>query len=119
MLNWLLLINGIAVLFIGTYIWFSTLHERNNYHTVFGMQSSATKIAVQDTVRSATISGWCWSTDTLYTSQFKCCGYLNATDEVAFGGTSCPNAAAAMAANSFCVTPITKFADTRLNNVFR
>jgi len=97
-LNWLLLINGIAILVFGTFIWFSTLHERNNYHNVFGMQSNATKIAVQDT--------------------FMCCGYFDATDEVAFGGSFCPNATAAMAANSFCVTPITQFADMTLNNVF-
>ena len=56
MLNWLLLLNGIAVLVVGTYVWFSTLHERNNYHNVFGMQSDATKIAVQDTVRSVMLS---------------------------------------------------------------
>ncbi|KAG6379243.1 hypothetical protein JVT61DRAFT_11692 [Boletus reticuloceps] len=98
MLNWLLLVNGISILIAGTYIWFYTLHERNNYHNVFGMQSNATKIAVQDTL--------------------MCCGYFDATDEVAFGGTFCPNAAAAMAANSFCVTPITKFADMMLNDVF-
>jgi len=97
-LNWLLLVNGIAILVFATYIWFSTLHERNNYHQVFGMQNNATKIAVQDA--------------------FMCCGYFDATDEVAFGGTFCPNATVAMAVNSFCVTPITKFADTRLNDVF-
>ncbi|KAH0830273.1 hypothetical protein J3R83DRAFT_1638 [Lanmaoa asiatica] len=98
MLNWLLLVNGIGILFLGTYIWFYTLHERNNYHEVFGMQSNATKIAVQDTL--------------------MCCGYFNPNDEVAFGGTFCPNATAATTVNSFCVTPITKFADTKLNNVF-
>ena len=54
-LNWLLLANGIAILIVATYIWVSTLHERNNYHKVFGMQSDATKIAVQDTVRSVLI----------------------------------------------------------------
>ncbi|KAI9568942.1 hypothetical protein HD554DRAFT_2094039 [Boletus coccyginus] len=97
-LNWLLLVNGIAILIVATYIWVSTLYERNNYHGVFGMQSDATKISIQDT--------------------FMCCGYFDANDEVAFGGTFCPNATAAMAANSFCVTPITKFADTTLNDVF-
>jgi len=98
LLNWLLLGNGIAILVIGTYIWFYTLHERDNYHRVFGMQINATKIGVQD--------------------QLMCCGYFNATDEVAFGGIFCPNATAVLAANSFCVTPITKFADKTLNNVF-
>jgi len=98
LLNWMLLVNGIAILIVGTYIWFSTLHERNNYHQVFGMQSDATKIAIQDL--------------------FMCCGYFNATDEVAFGGSFCPNATAAVTANSFCVTPITEFTDPQLNHVF-
>jgi len=98
LLNWLLLVNALAILAVGTAIWFSTLHERNNYRTVFGMQSDSTKIAIQD--------------------KFQCCGYFNANDEVAYGGSFCPNVAAAMTANSFCVTPITMFADATLNDVF-
>jgi hypothetical protein len=97
-LNWVLLANGIIILFVGTYTWVFTLHERNNYHAIFGQQSNETKILIQD--------------------MLKCCGYFNAADEVAFGGTTCPNQAAATALNNFCVTPITKFADSTLNNVF-
>ncbi|KAG2158095.1 uncharacterized protein EDB93DRAFT_1122942 [Suillus bovinus] len=97
-LNWVLLANSIIILVIGTYIWIFTLHERNNYHAVFGQQSNETKILIQD--------------------MLKCCGYFNAADEVAFGGTTCPNQAAATALNNFCVTPITKFTDLTLNNVF-
>lgn len=51
-LNWVLLANSIAILFVGTYIWVFTLHERNNYHAVFGQQSNETKILIQDMVRS-------------------------------------------------------------------
>jgi len=69
-LNWTLLIDAIVILIVGTYIWVYTLHERNNYHTVFGRQSNATKILIQDTL--------------------KCCGYFSATDEVAFGGSFLP-----------------------------
>ncbi|KAH7889947.1 hypothetical protein F5I97DRAFT_1848835 [Phlebopus sp. FC_14] len=98
MLNWALLVDGIAILIVGTYVWVYTLHERNNYHVVFGRQSDTTKIMIQDTL--------------------MCCGYFNATDEIAFGGNVCPNQTAAMSLNNFCVTPITKFADTTLNNVF-
>lgn len=97
-LNWVLLANSIVILFIGTYIWVFTLHERNNYHAVFGQQSNETKILIQD--------------------MLKCCGYFNAADEVAFGGATCPNQAAATALNNFCVTPITKFTDSTLDNVF-
>lgn len=97
-LNWALLANGIAILVIGTHFWIFTLQERNNYHTLFGQQSNETKILIQD--------------------MLKCCGYFNAADEVAFGGTTCPNQAAAAALNNFCVTPITKFTDLTLNHVF-
>lgn len=58
-LNWVLLANSIAILFVGTYIWVFTLHERNNYHTVFGQQSNETKILIQDMVRSnRTCDSW-------------------------------------------------------------
>lgn len=97
-LNWVLLVNILIILFMGTYIWIFTLHERNNYHAVFGQQSNQTKILIQD--------------------MLKCCGYFNAADEVAFGGATCPTQAAATALNNFCVTPITKFTDSTLNNVF-
>lgn len=97
-LNVALLANAIAILVIGTHFWIFTLYERNNYHTLFGQQSNETKIAIQD--------------------MLNCCGYFNATDEVAFGGTTCPNQAAATAVNNFCVTPITKFTDLTLNHVF-
>jgi len=50
-LNWALLSNGIIILLIGTYIWIFTLHERNNYHAIFGGENNDTKILIQDTVR--------------------------------------------------------------------
>jgi hypothetical protein len=58
-LNWVLLANSIVILFVGTYIWVFTLHERNNYHAVFGQQSNETKILIQDMVRSnRTCDSW-------------------------------------------------------------
>lgn len=50
-LNWILLANSIVILLTGTYIWIFTLHERNNYHAVFGQQSNEIKILIQDMVR--------------------------------------------------------------------
>lgn len=49
--NWLLLLDAVAILSVATFIWMYTLHERINYHAVFGRQSNATKIKVQDVVR--------------------------------------------------------------------
>lgn len=58
-LNWVLLANSIGILFVGTYIWVFTLHERNNYHAVFGQQSNETKILIQDMVRpNRTCDSW-------------------------------------------------------------
>jgi len=97
-LNGALLMDGVLILLMGTYIWIFTLHERNNFHAIFGGESDTTKILIQDTL--------------------KCCGYFNAGDQVAFGGTTCPNQAAATALNNFCVTPIIKFTDMTLDNIF-
>jgi len=97
-LNWVLLLDGIVILFIGTYMWFYTLHIQNYYHSRFASESSANKILIQD--------------------MFDCCGYFDATDEVAFGGTVCPNQDAATALNSFCVSPITSAAEVTLNLCF-
>lgn len=52
-LNGALLMDGVLILLMGTYIWIFTLHERNNFHAIFGRESDTTKILIQDTVRRA------------------------------------------------------------------
>lgn len=51
LLNWILIIDAIGTLVVGTFLWFYTLQERNNFHTAFAAQSSQHKIAIQDKVR--------------------------------------------------------------------
>jgi len=96
-LNWILIIDAIGIIIVGTFLWFFTLQERNNFRTVFSEQSSDIKIAIQD--------------------KLNCCGYFNSTDLVEFGGI-CSDQQAVATVNQTCVDPITAFADTTLNSVF-
>jgi len=103
-LNWALIVDATVIVFIGSWIWFFTLHERNNFHALFLKLSVADRIILQD--------------------QFKCCGYFDANDAAEIGGTFCADQTFVTVTNnnattgSFCVTPITAFADYSLNNTF-
>lgn len=103
-LNWTLILDAIVIVFIGSWIWFFTLHERDNFHGLFVKLSVADRIVLQD--------------------QFKCCGYFSANDAAEIGGAFCANQTFVTITNnnattgSFCVTPITAFADYSLNNTF-
>ncbi|KII88922.1 hypothetical protein PLICRDRAFT_175173 [Plicaturopsis crispa FD-325 SS-3] len=96
-LNWILIVDALGIVIIGTFVWFFTLQERNNYHAKFLEASTAQQIAIQD--------------------KLNCCGYFNTSDAVAVGGL-CSSADFAVQHNSTCVLPITAFADTTLNDVF-
>jgi len=102
LLNWTLIADAVMIIVIGTFVWFYTLQERANYHTVFAAQTSATRIAIQD--------------------KLQCCGYFNSTDLVEIGGAFCVDQTFVDVTNNatsnFCVTPITAFADMTLNNIF-
>jgi len=101
-LNWMLIVDAIVILVVGTDIWFYTLQERANYHAVFAAQTPATIIALQD--------------------KLKCCGYFNSTDLAQVGGAFCANQTFIEVTNNatgnFCVTPMTAFADMTLNLTF-
>lgn len=56
-LNWTLIIDAIAILVVGTFLWFFTLQERNNFHTVLSEQSSEIKIAIQDKACPLSLNG--------------------------------------------------------------
>jgi len=97
-LNWVLLLDGIIILVVGSFIWIFTLKERNNYRAVFSRQSTQTQVSLQDA--------------------FQCCGYFTPTDLVQIGGNTCTSQAAATQLNVPCVGPITNFADKTLNEIF-
>jgi len=102
-LNYLLILDAVMVLAIGSLIWFFSLRQRSEFHDRWLGLSDADKITLQD--------------------QFSCCGYFNATDDVVIGGTFCVSQAFAnnlstTDTSNFCVTRVTLFTDYTLNNVF-
>lgn len=102
-LNWALLIDALGIVVIGTFVWFFTLQERDNFHKLWLEATPAVRLTLQD--------------------QLKCCGYFNGTDAVEIGGSFCSSQAVVDALNpevvtNFCVTAVTDFADMTLNNVF-
>jgi len=97
-LNWTLILDALGIIIIGTFVWFYTLEERNNFHTVFSQQSTQNKIAIQD--------------------KLKCCGYFNTSDLLEVGGSTCTSQDASNQLNATCVGLITAFADSTLNDVF-
>ncbi|KAG6909819.1 hypothetical protein DXG01_015092 [Tephrocybe rancida] len=102
-LNYTLLLDALGIVVIGTFIWFFTLQERNNFHVIWSAASRDTRIKLQD--------------------QLKCCGYFNGNDLAEIGGNFCTsqdfvNGLNNSVATNFCVQPITDYADMTLNNVF-
>jgi len=102
-LNWVLLADAIIVLVVGTFLWFFSLRERAEFHTRYANLQPSQRIAIQD--------------------QFSCCGYFNASDLIQLGGSFCQNSTFANSldttvTSNFCVTPVTKYADVSLNQVF-
>ena len=56
-------------------------------------------------------------------SQFQCCGYFSGSDLAQIGGKFCVSrdfvdSLPTDDLNSFCVTPLTKYADSTLNHIF-
>jgi len=103
LLNYCLLVDSLMIVVIGTFVWWFTLQERANFHVVWQQASDAVRIDLQD--------------------KFKCCGYFGANDTLTIGGQFCVsqdfvNSLKADDLNNFCVTPVTNFADSTLNNVF-
>jgi len=102
-LNWVLIADAIIVLVVGTLVWFYTLRERSEFHALYAKMQPSQRITIQD--------------------KFSCCGYFNASDLLEIGGSFCQNSTFANSLNTtvasnFCVSPVTKDADTSLNEVF-
>jgi len=102
-LNWFLIVDAVAVVVVGSMIWFFSLRQRNEFHTKWIALSSNDRITLQD--------------------QFHCCGYFNATDNPEIGGSFCvsqdfANSLSVNTTSNFCVTPVTLFTDYTLENTF-
>ena len=101
-LNWLLVADAIIILCVGTFIWFFSVQQREEFHAILSVQSNETIIAIQD--------------------RFSCCGYFNATDLLVIGGSFCANQTfvdtTVNSTEAFCVTPFTHATDYTLENTF-
>ncbi|KAI0698502.1 hypothetical protein BC835DRAFT_1268962 [Cytidiella melzeri] len=101
-LNWALIADGIAVIVIGSMIWFYSLHQRQNYFEVFKAVPPQTRLDIQN--------------------KFSCCGYFEFNDTVELSSGFCAATAPQFNLSNptefACVGPITAFTDFTLNNVF-
>lgn len=50
-LNWVLVLDALGTVIVGTFVWYFTLEERANFHKVYSDLSPETRIKVQDQVR--------------------------------------------------------------------
>jgi hypothetical protein len=106
-LNYLLILCAIGIIIIGTFVWVYTLRERDNFHEVYTQIPASTRVFIQD--------------------KFSCCGYFSGSDLVEPSNFCNPTQISFISSldpsdvnNSqfYCVTPVTKFADMTLNNIF-
>ncbi|KZT03532.1 tetraspanin [Laetiporus sulphureus 93-53] len=103
--NWTLALDAIVVLIVGTTLWFYTLMVRDNYLAVWEVQSTETRVAIQDL--------------------FSCCGYFEPNDTTVALGGFCANETfvtslfnASDTTQNACVTSITGHAEPMLNQIF-
>jgi hypothetical protein len=106
-LNYILVVDALAILCIGTFVWFFTLRQRNEFHVLFLELPESSRAFIQD--------------------KFSCCGYFNGSDgvvpsnfctqsQIAFTNSLDPTDV--NNANNFCVTKVTAFTDYALNQIF-
>ncbi|KAJ3572799.1 hypothetical protein NP233_g2849 [Leucocoprinus birnbaumii] len=100
--NYVLLVDAIGVLVIGTFIWFYTLTERADFNVLWLAATPQVRQELQD--------------------KFQCCGYFmpNQSFEISnfCANTTFVNQLNPNVSSNACVTPITAFADYTLNNIF-
>jgi len=106
-LNYMLVVDAIVVLCIGTFVWIFTLRQRNNFHPLYLALPDSSKAFIQD--------------------KFSCCGYFSGSDgvvpskfctvtQIAFTNALDPSDVHNSAA--FCVEGVTGFTDYTLNQIF-
>ncbi|GJJ12505.1 hypothetical protein Clacol_006748 [Clathrus columnatus] len=94
-LNWALIVDALAVVTIGTIIWWATLRERANFDEAFEKTTVDIRLVLQN--------------------QLQCCGYFATNDSTLVNQGFC---SVINNATQPCVGPITSFADITLNDIF-
>lgn len=54
-LNWVLIADAVITLAIGSFVWFYTLRERNEFHVKWAELQPSQRIAIQDQVASSSL----------------------------------------------------------------
>jgi hypothetical protein len=49
-LNWVLIADAVIVLVVGTFVWFYTLRERSEWHSIYAKLQPSQRISIQDQV---------------------------------------------------------------------
>lgn len=101
-LNWFLLVDSLAIVVIGTFVWFFTLQERQNFRVEWLKATPDNRRALQD--------------------MFQCCGYEFANESAEIGGfcqsQEFINGLEPNVTSNFCIEPLTGAADELLMNIF-
>lgn len=122
-LNYALLLDAMGIIVIGTFVWWYTLEERADYYKLWLQSSGTTRIALQDKVLALPLSPLFSPFLQMWFPQFQCCGYFSGSDLAEIGGKFCVSqdfidSLSIDDLKHFCVTPLTKFADSTLNHIF-
>jgi len=96
-LNWTLVLDSIAVLVVGSILWFYSLRQPTNYLRVWEAQPDSILFQLQD--------------------KYSCCGWNNGTN-IALGGSFCGTDNSTAATKIGCETLVTHDTDYALNNIF-
>lgn len=56
LLNWLLIADAVIVLVVGTFVWFFTLRERSEYHSVYAKLQPSQRVFIQDQASQITVT---------------------------------------------------------------
>jgi hypothetical protein len=117
-LNLMLVVDAVVVTTIGSFIWFYSLQQRNNYYEVFKSVPDSTKLALQNQVRRHTAPRRPRPLTAAPAVQFSCCGYFAGNDTLTVGGFCKDATFASLNTTTPCVGPITAATDYTLNNIF-
>ncbi|KLU83207.1 tetraspanin [Magnaporthiopsis poae ATCC 64411] len=95
--GYLVVVNALFTLCIGTFLWVTTLKTRDALSPVWSSQPAAVQALME--------------------AKFKCCGYFNSTSPAFVTNSVCPSPAAAALMRG-CAAPLTSFANTFVDNIF-
>jgi hypothetical protein len=111
----LIIICAIFTLGLGVAIWVETLQTRHNLSLLWGRETPQIQSLLQQKV--CTINLPCIKQRYTNSTQFDCCGYVNATTPPFVQDSTCTNALVA-AQKGGCIGPFSSFTNRYLDQIF-